>query len=177
MLHWNNEWQATELEFCNLIHDNNWGAATLVETLEEQYKDRDVKLVSNKIERMVSVKDQGDIKNYGSLMFEYLMVNTDTNETRMGNTLSGQTHLYAVRFTESATDTFFVMQSKDLKDYLLYNRFESIPLQEWKRNKNRSELKRTFNHTLCWRVYTKDLRKQDWCVELNKIDGKWVVKG
>lgn len=175
MLHWDNSWQATELEFCNLIHDNGWGAASLVTALPDQYLDRDVKLVNGTTERMVSVKDQGDIKDYGSLMFEYLMVNTDSNETMMGSTLSGKTDLYCVRFTEKAVDTFLVMQTKELKDYLLYNRFQSIPLQEWKRIKNRKELKRTFNHTLCWRVYTAELKKQEWCVELNKIDGKWQV--
>lgn len=146
-----NNWKQAEIDFCNLLHDVYKVGGELVEDLSQQYKDIDVSYKVAGKSYTVSVKEQNSVEKYNTLLFEYLLVDTNDFSTMQGNLITCGADYYAIRYNINGVSHFIVVSSKTLKSIIIGGVWETKSTTKYTEQKNKEE-GRKYNRTLNWKV-------------------------
>lgn len=116
----------------------------LVDDLALQHKDIDLMVTGKDGEvKSVSVKDQtySTKRGYTTIQVELELIDTDTGETMLGCFYSNASDYYFWRVWYEAEDTWLVVKSSTLKEFVQDN-MDSLP--EWKTTQNTNAKNREF---------------------------------
>lgn len=137
------DWKKSELDFCKLME--KMGGATLIDELALQYVDIDAKLKDG---RTVSIKEQTLVSKYNTVLFEYLLVDTDTYDSMDGSFLSCKADLYAITYDK----TWLILDSKKLKKFVLSgiwsNMRTTTKAELYNKNIRKAKHNRTYNYKI-----------------------------
>ena len=152
----NNNWKIAETTFATYFN------GTVVEDLEQQYKDIDISL--NKSNLTVSIKDIGDSsRKYGGAMFETTLLSSQTGKQSDGSFYKCAADYYAIRLWHKGRMCWYVTKTADLKHYLESTPCKEIRTRAETERKNRQR-GRFYDGTICKMVRVEDLVANTECL-------------
>lgn len=169
-------WERAEIEFCNLLHDVYNVGASVTKDLELQYKDIDVIYVANNKDFSVSVKEQNSVEKYKTLLFEYLLVDTNDFSSMQGNVITCGADYYAIKYKQNGVDYFLVVKTKELKGLLLGGVWETKSTTKHTEQLNKSQ-GRKYNRTLNWKVPIDSVLNLNGVFVFKYEQNKWSLYG
>lgn len=173
------DWEQAETELVNLLYDVYGISSKLVTDLHNQYRDIDVMAFSSLFEKRYcsfSVKDVGNVEQYGTILFEKECTNTDTLETKLGSLGYCEAEKMAVRFKHSGSWWYMVYNVEELRSKLENG---TLPHTIQYTKKSTAIANRaagwTFNSTSNYMVKLSDLKTLEESTIYKLNSNKWKV--